>query len=105
MEKNTCNNCCFSIRPNSACLVCKNFSEWKDISSVEYVTKEPFRYYGEGPKSEGWGEEVPAGTPITWSKKCNCFFVPASHFTGMLKHDATFYGCRVDNKNIKAVQQ
>jgi hypothetical protein len=45
---------------------------------------------------------IAAGAPVKYSKECKCYFVQPSFFSedSILKHDATYHGCRVDLQNV-----
>ena len=45
---------------------------------------------------------VPAGVTAHFSKKCDCYFVDPHNFPegSIERHDATYYGCRVDWDNV-----
>lgn len=45
--------------------------------------------------------DIPMGASVEYSKKCNCYFLSPSNFTGMDKHDATYYGFRVKEEDIE----
>jgi hypothetical protein len=43
---------------------------------------------------------IPAGAPVEYSDNNKCYYVRPSNFTGILKHDATYHGCRVASDNV-----
>jgi hypothetical protein len=43
---------------------------------------------------------VEAGVAVEWHAKKGCYFVSPDYFSGILKHDAEYYGCRVDRMNV-----
>jgi hypothetical protein len=44
---------------------------------------------------------IPAGAPVEWNEKNKWFYVKPSFFNGIVRHDAIYYGCRVDNNNVE----
>ena len=46
--------------------------------------------------------DIPAGAPVEWSEKNRCYYVVPSFFQGEItRHDATHYGCRVEENNVE----
>jgi len=46
---------------------------------------------------------IPSGAPVETQQKQGktYYYVVPSYFSGILEHDATYYGCRVDPENVE----